>query len=253
VLVQPAALVRGLAATLPENVEGSEEAPVHELRLSDGLHVKSHAGSVSAKGIVLATNGLVPAFGFLKRRVVPVLTFASLTRPLREDEEAALGGNREWGLVPGNPMGTTVRRGCQGRILIRNTVFYTPRLQIHQQQRRKVLQNHMDSFRARFPALHDVKLEYTWGGLVGVSINDAQFFGRVAPGVFASAGYNGVGLAMGTISGRLLADLAVGCDSELLDNMRRLPGPGWMPPNPLLGVGLRAALGFLQARAGAAR
>jgi hypothetical protein len=40
----------------------------------------------------------------------PLFTFASLTRVLTRDEQSTLGGALEWGLVPEEPMGTTVRR-----------------------------------------------------------------------------------------------------------------------------------------------
>jgi len=82
-----------------------------------------------------------------------------------------------------------------------------------------------------------------------MSLNGAHFFGELAPGLFAAAGYNGVGVAMGTIAGRLLADLAVGATPPLLDDMLELPRPRWIPPQPLLGVGVRTALAVLSARA----
>jgi glycine/D-amino acid oxidase-like deaminating enzyme len=63
--------------------------------------------------------------------------------------------------------------------------------------------------------------------------------------------YNGVGVAMGTISGTLLADLVVGADSGLLREIQALPGPTWVPPEPLLGIGVRFTLTRMQARAGA--
>jgi glycine/D-amino acid oxidase-like deaminating enzyme len=251
VMVQPAALARGLARTLPPNVELLEQSPIHQVRPGREVELASRAGCVSAKRVLLATNGLMPALGYLKRRIAPVLTFASLTRPLRDEEEAALGGDPVWGLVPEDRLGTSVRRGCRGRILVRNTVFYSPRLQIDDRRRRKIVQAHVNSFRARFPSLGDVPLEYTWGGVVGVSTNHAQFFGPLAPGLFASACYNGVGISIGTISGKLLADLAVGSESQLLREIQDLPKPGWIPPDPLFWFAARAALGILQARAGA--
>ena len=54
---------------------------------------------------------------------------------------------------------------------------------------------------------------------------------------------------MGTISGVLLADLVVGADSPLLDDMRALPAPSLVPPEPLLGIGVRATLARLAQRA----
>lgn len=98
-----------------------------------------------------------------------------------------------------------------------------------------------------------VDLEYTWAGVVAISLNDTPFFGRLAPNVFGAAVYNGVGMAMGAASGMLLADEAIGAESELLRDVRSLPRPAWPPPPPppLLGLGVRPALAWMHRRAGA--
>ena len=72
--------------------------------------------------------------------------------------------------------------------------------------------------------------------------NWASHFGRLEPGVFVSQGYCGVGLPRGTISGRLLAEYAMGSESGLLDDVRALSRPTRLPPRPLLGLGIRARL-----------
>jgi glycine/D-amino acid oxidase-like deaminating enzyme len=168
---------------------------------------------------------------------------------LTDDEQAALGGEPEWGLVPEERMGTTVRRTRDNRILIRNTVRYTAGMDVSEAYRDQVREVHARSFRARLPMLPRVGFEYTWGGVLGMSVNNAQFFGKLDDHLFAAAGCNGVGVAMGTIAGALLADLAVGADSELLRDMLSLPRPRWIPPEPFLGIGVRATLSRLSARA----
>src|SRR5207249_4402900 len=130
VMVQPAALVRGLAATLPANVEVFEDSPVHAVRGAAKFTLDAGDGTVVADRLFLATNGFTPSLGFLRRRVVPMFTFASLTRVLTESEQRMLGGDSEWGLVPEERMGSTVRRTRDQRILIRNTVHYTAEMEI---------------------------------------------------------------------------------------------------------------------------
>ena len=51
-------------------------------------------------------------------------------------------------------------------------------------------------------------------------------------GPFGAAVFNAAGLAMGTASGRLLADLALGADSPELADLRQLPSPSRLPPEP---------------------
>jgi len=248
VLVQPAALVRGLAAALPENVELCEETRVRRIRRGKTFRVETDTGALMAARVLLATNGYTPALGFLRRQVFPMCTFGSLTRTLTTDEHAALGGETEWGLVSEARMGSTVRRTRDGRILIRNTALYARGLGITERTRADVRAIHRRAFLARFPALGQVELQHTWAGVMGMSQNGVQFFGRIARDLFAAAGYNGVGVAMGTISGSLLADLVVGADSLLLADMQALPQPSWIPPEPLLGAGVRATLARLGAR-----
>ena len=133
VLVQPAALVRGLAGSLPGNVDLFEESPV---RTIDGgragfeirFDLHGEGGRISAGRLFVAANGYSPALGVAAgRRVFPLLTFGSMTRPLTSDEQAALGGEREWGLLAEDAMGSTLRRTRDQRILVRNTVRYDPR------------------------------------------------------------------------------------------------------------------------------
>ncbi|HEX6901438.1 MAG TPA: FAD-binding oxidoreductase [Thermoanaerobaculia bacterium] len=242
VLVQPAALARGLAAALPPSVDLYEDSPVRTIDRGDRgqrFRLETDGGSVEAGRLFLAANGCTPALGFLRRRVFPLFTFGSLTRPLTPAEQEILGGEREWGLLAEDPMGSTVRRTRDQRILIRNSAHYEPRLAVEEALRLEARQLHRIAFDARFPALRHVGFDYTWSGILGCSPNRGHSFGEIAEGLFVSAGYTGAGLAMGTTAGILLADLAAGESSGLLDDMLSCPEPTRLPPEPFFGIGAR--------------
>lgn len=247
VLMQPAALARGLAATLPANVELFEESPVRRIDAGRPIVLEAGAGQVASDRLFLAANGFTPALGFLRSRLFPLLTFASLTRALDAAEQAALGGEREWGLVPEDPMGTTVRRTRDQRLLIRNGVRFGTRLR---GGLGPVAAAHRQALRARFPMLPGVDLAHTWGGVLGVTLNTGQWFGRAGDGLWITAGCNGAGVALGTALGGLLADLAAGADSALLRDAQALTRPRWLPPRPLLRPGVAATLRLMTTRAG---
>jgi glycine/D-amino acid oxidase-like deaminating enzyme len=249
VLVQAAALARGLASTLPANVELFEESPVRTIDSGDNFRLGTDAGAVEADRLFLAANGCTPALGFLRRRLFPLFTFGSLTRPLDLAEQEALGGEREWGLLAEDAMGSTVRRTRDQRILIRNSAHYTPRLAVDDARRLDARALHRVAFQARFPALRHVEFDYTWGGIMGASPNRGHSFGELAERLFAAAGYTGAGIAMGTTAGLLLADLALGEESERLEAMLGLPAPTRLPPQPFLGVGARWQVGRMNASA----
>ncbi|MEM7351849.1 MAG: FAD-binding oxidoreductase [Acidobacteriota bacterium] len=252
-LVHSAALVRGLAQTLPKSIELYEESPVlrirggnasriqggsaSPLRGENPFRIETEHGSVIADRILLATNGYTPALGFLPRRIFPLYTFGSFTRPLTDAEQQALSGDSEWGLLAMDPMGSTVRRTRDQRILIRNTSFYSRKLRVDRPTRERMRQFHRQAFDQRFPMLPEAELEYTWAGLMGTSHNGQISFGELRPGLFVAAGYTAAGIAMGTAAGRLLAELAAGVDSPHLRFVLDLPKPTWMPPDPFRSLG----------------
>lgn len=252
VLVQPAALVRGLGASLPENVSLYEDSPVREIEIGPPHTLITDMGRLKAPRMVLANNAYAAQFGQLglKGRLLPVYTYGSLTRPLDAQEQAALGGERNWGLIPADPMGTTVRRMGDGRICIRNCFTYNPSVSTSENRLARVRAIHRRSFERRFPMLPGVELEYTWGGALCLTRNGGTPFGEIAPGVFSAVCQNGLGLTRGTISGKLIAEYALGIESELLDIMLEQPKPQPNPPEPMLGMGVRSTLAWKEWQAG---
>ncbi|HYL04598.1 MAG TPA: FAD-binding oxidoreductase [Thermoanaerobaculia bacterium] len=235
--LQPAALVRGLARSLPHEVTVYETSPVRRIRRQDRRHgafrVQAGAGALLCQRLFLAANGYTPGLGFLRHRASPRWSFGSLTRTLTAAEQAALGGEPHWGVLPADPGGSTVRRTRDQRILIRNTFHYTAASAVPSAVRGAAGVRHRQAFAARFPGLAEVPFEHTWSGLYGASRNGQAYFGELAPGLFTAAVYNFAGIAMGTAAGRLLADLATGAESPRLADLRQLPPPSWLPPEPL--------------------
>lgn len=252
VLVQPAALVRGLGASLPENVRLYEDTPVREIQVGTPHTLITDQGRLQAPRLVLANNAYAAQFGQLglKGRLLPVYTYGSLTRQLSPQELEALGGEERWGLIPANPMGTTVRRLGSGRLCIRNSFTYNPNVSTSEGRLARVRAAHQRSFERRFPILKGVELEYTWGGALCLTRNNGTPFGEIAPGVFSAVCQNGLGLTRGTISGKLIAEYALGVESELLDIMRKQPKPARNPPEPFLGMGVRSTLAWKEWQAG---
>jgi len=244
VLMQPAALVRGLARSLPENVMLFENSPVVRFGRHDGsFQLETRHGLVTAEQVLMCTDAFTPEFGYMSLRMLPIMTFASMTAPLSPEDQRAYSGTYDWGLTPADHAGTTVRMTQDKRLLIRNTYDYVPKYHVGSERLSEVRQEHRDAFIKRFPALAHVPFEYTWGGVTNLSRDFSTFFGKVDEGVFGSFCHNGVGVARGTISGKLLADLALGASSKELADMQKVSGmPPRNPPDPFLGIGVRSRL-----------
>ncbi len=246
-LMQPAALVTGLARALPANVELLEESPVRRLERDGrgGWILHGDQGSIRTSTLLLGTSIFTQEFGYLRNRLLPVMTFASWTRPLTDAELASYGGQLDWGLTPADHAGTTVRMTQDRRLIIRNTYKHVPKYgrSTSDAMRQRVREKHREAFLARFPQLAGVPFTHTWGGVYAISRNFTNFFGELEQGVYASACDNGVGVAWGTISGTLLADLAIGADSEQLRDIQAVTGmPSLNPPEPFLGIGVRSRI-----------
>ncbi|MEN5036975.1 NAD(P)/FAD-dependent oxidoreductase [Pseudomonas sp. TWI929] len=249
-LLQPSALVKGLADSLPSNVSLYEQTPITDVEYGDKVVLRHANGSITADKLVLTTNAFGMSFGFLKGRMLPVFTYGSITRPLTEEEQARLGGKPYWGVIPADPFGTTMRRTVDNRLLIRNSFSYNPDGRSNRKYLERFVQRHRESFARRFPMLPGVNFEYTWGGALALSRNHMGFFGKLAPNVVGALCCNGLGVTRGTVTGKLLADWLAGDKNELIEFLLNAPGPCANPPQPLVSLGLNANLMWGQFRAG---
>jgi len=249
-LVQPAALVRGLADSLPGNVTLYENTAITGVEYGDKTVLTHREGRIVADGLILANNAFGARFGFLQQTVLPMYLYASLSRPLTEAESAQLGGKPFWGVIPADPFGSTVRRTHDNRILMRNSFSFNPDQQSKPHCLAQAARNHRRSFERRFPMLKDVDFDYTWSGSLALTQNHRGFFGQLAPNVYGSLFCNGLGVTRGTVTGTLLADLIAGKRHALIDFLLSTSGPSSLPPEPFLSLGVNATLWWGQRQAG---
>lgn len=255
VMIQPALYMRKLAAGIESN-----RVQIHEASPVIGLEPKGHdwqartpGGTVTAPKVILSVNGHLESFGFYRRRLVHVFTYASMTRALTPCECKSLGGEHTWAVTPADPLGTTVRRvsGTGGdRIIIRNRATFDPTMEVGPSRLEQVARTHDHSFHDRFPMLKDVAMEFRWGGRLCLSRNNVSVFGEIEPNLFAACCQNGLGTAKGTISGKLCAELASNISSSLLDDQQADEAPLRLPPEPIATLGANAILRWGEYRAG---
>lgn len=249
-LVQPAALVKGLANSLPKNIKLFENTPITAFEKGPKITLHHSNGKIIADNLILANNGFVPQFGFLKNRILPMFTYAGLTRQLTAHEQELLGGKDYWGIIPADPSGTTLRRTVDNRLLLRNTVTFNPNALPRKNMLKKATVNIQQSFKNRFAMLGDVNFEYFWGGGIAITRNQKSFFGNLDKNIFAISGCNGLGLTKSTGLGTLLADHINGEKNELIDFLLNSDGPSSNPPEPFLSLGADLTLWWGRKSAG---
>ncbi len=237
VLLQPAALVRGLADSLPSNVKLYENSPV--LKITHGVPtiLQLEKGEVTADKVVLATNYEAPKLGFIRRHIMGSTLSGSFTRKLTQEELGCLGRLKQWGVLSLHSGGATVRLTVDNRISLRNTAEYHGAALMPDGLLSKRQEIHRAAFDKRFPQLKHVPFEYSWSGVEGISQNFTNFFGKQADNIYLAGGYNGSGVSRGTAFGAALADYASGGHSALIDDCLASVPAAWIPPRPFLDIG----------------
>jgi len=226
-LVQPAAMVRGIADSLPSSVTLYENTPAIRLgKTKSGWTITTPHGRVKANQVILANNGFSRNFVHASRRIAVIYTYAALTERLGEEHIRSLGSDSTWGLLPAMRVGSTFRRTEDGRILTR--AFWGYEKELDNEKIEDVLRK---SLGRRFPGIADAEFSAVWSGATGLTINGSPVWGELESGLFVSAGCNGGGVVKGTLFGRLLADLANGVS---VPNVELLFGKAaWMPGGAL--------------------
>jgi glycine/D-amino acid oxidase-like deaminating enzyme len=236
-LLQPAALVRGLADSLPTNVRLYERSPVLGVENGAPLTLKLADGEVRTDRLVLAANYESAKLGYLSRYLIGSTLSGSFTRVLNDEELASLGSLKEWGILSVHNAGATLRLTVDRRLCLRNGAEYNAGALLSETQMAARQAIHRAGFEKRFPQLAHVPFEYSWSGVEGISRNGTNFFGRQRDNIYLAGGYNGSGVSRGTAFGAALADYASGGQSPLIDDCLASAPGAWMPPRPFLDIG----------------
>lgn len=246
VFIQPAALIRGLADTLPSNVDLLENTPVLELKNSTSPLVVTKDKTFKAGTLVIANNSFAKSLGFLKNRLITIYTYAALTPVLPEELQKKHGKVKEWGVLPANRLGSTLRKTQDGRFMVRSAYSYEK-----EQSNEEIKSSLTKYYSQRFPNLPSYEFESIWAGATALTRNGASFFGKLAPFIYGFLGCNGVGVLRGSIYGKLLAEQISGSQSEILSAAMSLCSPSWLPPEPFRKIIVTNAIKYQKKKAGA--
>ena len=182
----------------------------------DSLRVRTAAGSVRCRYLALCGNAwLGDTAPQLARRIMPVGTYIVATEPLGEARARALITN-DAAVTDVNWVLDYFRRSHDHRLLFGGRVSYSgldPFNTAHATRQRML---HV------FPQLRDVRVDYSWGGYVDITLNREPDFGRLAPNVYYVQGFSGHGIVLAGIAGKLLAEAVAGT-AERFDVFSRIP------------------------------
>ena len=92
-----------------------------------------------------------------------------------------------------------------------------------------------------FPQLANTRIDFAWGGTLGITMSRLPHFARLQGNVISASGFSGQGVALATLAGKLVAEAVAG-QSEQFDLMAKLPTPrfpgGTLLRSPLLAAAM---------------
>lgn len=185
-------------------------SPVQRIDQQSGFTLTTPEARISAKRLVVATNGYssddLPKW--LRARYLPTQSNIIVTRQMTDTELAAQGWTSHqmsfddrfllhyFRLMPNKRMLFGMRGGLLSSAAADARMY-------------RLIRKH---FEKMFPAWAGVETPYTWQGLLSISRDLTPYAGPIPemPGAFTALSYHGNGVAMATYAGALLADLVQG-------------------------------------------
>jgi len=245
-LINPSEVVRGLASVLPDNVDVFEEMPVLHLEEGRGVTIKLVNGhQVKAGKVLLLAGVFIDRFGIKQQgRMTPAGSFGAFTRILSDEEMQSIGNVAPWGCTAAHAAGSTVRLLANKRIYVRNGLIFPTHLDFSPSQLHHARHALRRAFENRFPTLKHVNFEYSYAGMIPLTLNGQSFFLKMSEHLFAAAVGDGAGLTCSSMLGHYLADYACGRDSEELRYLRENNAPRRCPPEPFKTIAATARMKY---------
>lgn len=210
--VQPLAYVRGLArAARGAGCRIYSRTPALELtRRAREWCIRTPRGTAVSPLVILATNAYTDRLADrLRRTVVAVPSVQVATAPLPAALRSAI-------LPGGQCASDTLRLLRYFRLDGSGRLCMGARGHFAAPAGGSPPRHHRAAIREIFPQLGEVPIEYHWGGLVAVTRDELPHLHELGPGLLAGLGFNGRGVAMATVMGRVLARRALGGSAEEL-------------------------------------
>ena len=220
--VHPLNLCKGEArAAASLGVKISEQSPVNEIRHGARATVVTAQGTVTADTVVVAGNAYHSIEKKLRGIMFPVNSFIVATEPLPADVVDEINP-RDVAVCDPNFVLEYFRLSADKRLLFGGRCNYFG-------SDPSIIERHLKPRMSKvYPQLAEVRIDYAWGGTIGVPLNRVPQLGRVAPNVFYCQGYSGHGVNVTHLAGRIMADAVAGTmeQFDLFANVKPVVVPG---------------------------
>ena len=215
-----------------------EDSQVTHIDYGAEVRVRTAKGSVRAKTLVIGCNAYQNGLNhYLDGKVLPAGSYVIATEPLPADLAHELLP-QNMAVCDQRVALDYYRLSADNRLLFGGACHYSGRdpADIAAYMRPKMLKV--------FPHLADVRIDYQWGGMIGIGANRLPQIGRLPgqPNVYFAQAYSGHGVNATHLAGKLLAEAIAGQQGsgfELFAKVPHITFPGGkLLRSPLLALGM---------------
>jgi glycine/D-amino acid oxidase-like deaminating enzyme len=235
--INPLSYARGLAraASVAGAAIHADSPAIAVEREGPGWKVSTPAGSVTASHAVLCTNAYTDRlWPGLAQTLVPVLSSVVATEPLSD--------NLRQVILPGREGVSETRRvlnwfGIDGD----GRLIFGGRASQRESEDPQAFGPVLARLKRLLPILGEPRIQFRWAGYVALTTDHVPHLNQLAANLYAGLGYNGRGVAMSTMMGKLLAERVVGAREDDIalpaTPIERIPLHGWRATGIALAIG----------------
>lgn len=234
--LHPLNLILGEARAASElGVRIFENSLVTGVEHGDRVRVCTADGEVRADRLVLCGNAYVAGLNdTLAGKVLPAGSYVVATEPLTE-AQAGQVLPQDMAVCDLNVALDYYRLSADRRLLFGGLCNYSGR---DPSSIEAAIKPHLDRV---FPYLKSLRIDYQWGGMIGIGANRFPQVGRLKPNVYYAQAYSGHGLNVTHLAGQLIAE-SIHHESQRLDlfeNVKHITFPGGPRfRSPILALGM---------------
>jgi gamma-glutamylputrescine oxidase len=207
----------------------SHGAQLHEASMATQVErsgtlwsVRTPTARIRCPTVVLACNGYLRGIcADVERHVMPINNFIAVTEPLGETRARAIIANG-CAVADSRFVVNYFRTTVDHRLLFGGGENYRYRFPA---DIKAFVRKHLLKI---FPQLHDVALDFGWGGTLAITPTRMPYIRELEPGLINASGFSGLGVLMAPYCGKIVAGTIAGehADFDLLASVPVPKFPG---------------------------
>ena len=208
--IHPLSYARGLAQTaITAGARIFTHSPALSLvKKTNKWQITSNNQTVLAENVLLCTNGYTDSLiRGLAQSIIPLVSIQMATERLPEAIIQSI-------LPKGRTLSDTRRTIVYGRREPDNRILLGSLGRLSKKGDQSAFEELKTEATRIYPIIKGVNWEFHWSGQIAITNDHLPHLHEPEPGIFAGLGYNGRGVAMSNVMGRILAERVLGKSAD---------------------------------------